>query len=203
MCVPRAGAGRPATVGSGPGTVKPPGAESFTRPVRSTSVKGDEGIDWSAAFAEHSAAVYHLALVVVRHAEDARDVLQTVFERAWQHRDRYDAERPLRSWLLAIAGHEAVSLARRRRVRAALFLRDDHALAEAPGEVSMALWQAVGALSPAHRAVVGLFYLHGFSIEEIAELLDVPEGTVGSRLHTARHRLRELLGAAQPEEART
>jgi DNA-directed RNA polymerase specialized sigma24 family protein len=46
-------------------------------------VKGSlHGTDWSAAFAENSAAVYHLALVVVRDAEDARDVMQSVFERA-------------------------------------------------------------------------------------------------------------------------
>lgn len=163
--------------------------------------------DWAGAFAQHSEAVYHLALVVVRHPEDARDVMQTVFERAWQHRARYDAERPLRSWLLAIAGHEAISLARRRRVRAALALHDDDsvavAVAEPPGDVNVALWQAVGALPASHRAVVGLFYLHGFSIEEIAALLDVAAGTVGSRLHTARQRLRATLGSASAQEART
>jgi RNA polymerase sigma-70 factor, ECF subfamily len=167
------------------------------------AVKGIASTDWSAAFAEHSAAVYHLALVVVRDAEDARDVMQTVFERAWKHRDRYDTLRPLRSWLLAIAGHEAVSLTRRRRLRAALTLHDDHPGADAPGEVNVVLWQAIGGLPAAHRAVVGLFYLHGFSIDEIAGLLDVPAGTVGSRLHTARRRLREVLGPTHPEEART
>lgn len=159
-----------------------------------------EPADWAEAFAEHSAAVYHYALVVVRHGEDARDVMQTVFERAWQHRSRYDSARPMRAWLLAIAGNEAISLARRRRLRAALTLRDDMATAaEPPGEVSVALWQAIGSLSAAHRAVVGLFYLHGFSIEEIAGLLDVPVGTVGSRLHTARGRLREALATGAEE----
>ena len=166
-------------------------------------MKGDQSTDLAEAFAQHSGAVYHLALVVVRHSEDARDVMQTVFERAWQHRSRYDSERPLRSWLLAIAGHEAISLARRRRVRAALTLHEDMATsAGAPGEVNVALWQAIGTLPASHRAVVGLFYLHGFSIEEIAGLLDVPVGTVGSRLHTARRRLRESLGATSAEEVR-
>jgi RNA polymerase sigma-70 factor (ECF subfamily) len=156
--------------------------------------------DWAAAFAQHSQAVYDLALVILRHAEDARDVMQTVFERAWLHRSRYDSARPLRPWLLAITGHEAVSLARRRRLRAVLELRDDHP-AVAPGEMNVALWQAIGTLPASHRAVVGLFYLHGFSIEEIAGLLDVAVGTVGSRLHTARQRLRTQL-ALHPEEAR-
>lgn len=160
------------------------------------------GTDWAAAFTEHAAAVFHLALVVLRDAEDARDTMQTVFERAYRHRSRYDSARPLRSWLLSIASHEAISAARRRRVRSALALGEDQATVEPPGEVNLLLWQAVGSLPPAHRATVALFYLHGFSIEEIAGLLDVPAGTVGSRLHTARHRLRELLSSAQPEEAR-
>ena len=164
---------------------------------------GGSSTDWAAAFAQHSEAVYDLALMVVRHAEDARDVMQTVFERAWQHRARYDAARPLRPWLLAITGHEAISLARRRRVRAALTLHEDlPAAAAPPGEMNVALWQAMGALPTSHRAVVGLFYLHGFSIEEVAGLLDVPVGTVGSRLHTARRRLREMLGTAQVTEVR-
>jgi RNA polymerase sigma-70 factor (ECF subfamily) len=68
--------------------------------------------------------------------------------------------------------------------------------------VNVAVWQAIGALPAAHRAVFGLFYLHGFSIEEIAELLDVPAGTVGSRLHTARQRLRVALGGTSAQEAR-
>ena len=157
---------------------------------------------WATAFAEHSAAVYHYALVVVRHSEDAHDVMQTVFERAWKHRERYDPARPLRAWLLAIAGHEAISLTRRRRLRAALTLHDDTATAEAPGEVNVVLWQAIGALPASHRAVVGLFYLHGFSLDEIAGLLDLPTGTVGSRLHTARRRLREALAAGSAAEVR-
>jgi RNA polymerase sigma-70 factor, ECF subfamily len=162
-------------------------------------VKGTEAADWSAAFAQHSAAVYHLALVVLRNTEDAGDVMQTTFERAWRHRSRYDEERPVRNWLLTIAGHEAISMARRRRVRGVLTLHDQHASAAPPPDVNLALWQAIGSLPPSHRAVVALFYLHGFSIEEIAGLLDVPSGTVGSRLHTARRRLREMLSNGRPE----
>lgn len=164
-------------------------------------VKGAIEVDWSAAFAEHAGAVYHLALVVLRNAEDARDCMQTVFERAWSHRDRYDAGRPVKPWLLAIAGHEAISAARRRRVRSWVALGHDEPAPEPPREVNLALWRAVGELPAGHRAVVALFYLHGFSIEEIAGLLDIAVGTVGSRLHTARQRLRAQL-AAHPEEVR-
>src|SRR5690349_721734 len=103
-------------------------------------VKGTIEVDWSAAFANHADAVYHLALVVLRNAEDARDCMQSVFERAWSHRDRYDADRPLRPWLLAIAGHEAISAARRRRVRGWVTLGHEQPAPEPPREVSLALW---------------------------------------------------------------
>jgi RNA polymerase sigma-70 factor, ECF subfamily len=158
--------------------------------------------DWSVAFTEHSDAVYHLALVVLRCPEDARDVMQTAFERAWRHRHRYDPSRSMRNWLLAIASHEAISTARRRRLVRWVTLSGEERGREAPLDLSLTLWQAIGTLSPGHRAVVGLFHLHGFSIEEIAELLDIPGGTVASRLHTARRRLQALL-EAQPEEIRT
>lgn len=158
--------------------------------------------DWSEAYAEHADAVYHLALVVMRCPEDARDVMQTAFERAWRHRHRYDPGRSLRNWLLAIAGHEAISAARRRKVVRWVSLSGDERDLQPPLDVNLTLWQAIAELPAGHRAAVALHYLHGFSQDEVAELLDIPGGTVASRLHTARRRLRALL-EAQAEEIRT
>jgi RNA polymerase sigma-70 factor (ECF subfamily) len=93
---------------------------------------------------------------------------------------------------MGIASHEALSLSRWRRLRVWQPLLGREA-AEQTDEGSPAVWQAVNSLPAAHRACVGLFYLYGFSIDEIAAMLHVPPGTVGSRLHNARHRLRLLL----------
>jgi RNA polymerase sigma-70 factor, ECF subfamily len=148
--------------------------------------------DWGAAYARHADAVYRLARCMLGNPDDAADVVQTVFERAVQHGDRYDASRPLEPWLLGIASHEALHLARRRRVRSWVAFRGTEQAPD-PAWRAEAVWDAVAALPPGHRAVVVLFYLHGYSIEEIGDLLGVAAGTVGSRLHTARQRLRVLV----------
>jgi RNA polymerase sigma-70 factor (ECF subfamily) len=93
---------------------------------------------------------------------------------------------------MGIAGHEALSFARRRRRLAWIPLVGTTPAYEPPHEASP-VWEAVATLPPGHRAIVALFYVSGYSLEEVASILGLPAGTVGSRLHTARRRLRELL----------
>lgn len=154
--------------------------------------------DWTEAYARHADDVYRLARLIVRDVEDAGEVVQSTFEQAYRNRTRYDAARPLKPWLLGIASHEALHLARRRRLRRWVPLLGSETAAESARDDS-AVWQAVNALPPGHRACVALFYLYGFSVDEVAGLLKIPAGTVASRLHTARKRLRELLGDIREE----
>ena len=152
----------------------------------------DHEINWSAACEEHAGAVNRLARLILGSAEDAADATQLTFERAIRRQRGYDRGRPLRPWLMGIAGHEALSLARRRRCFAWVPLLSTTPAYQPPHEGSP-VWEAVAALPPGHRAVVALFYVCGYSLEEVASILGLPAGTVGSRLHTARRRLRELL----------
>lgn len=154
----------------------------------------DLGVDWSEAYEEHAGAVNRLARLILGNAEDAADVTQMTFEHAVARQNRYDRGRPLRPWLMGIAGHEALGLARRRRRLSWLVLLGSTPAYASPSD-SSPVWEAVASLPPGHRAVVGLHYLHGYSLEEVASILGLPVGTVGSRLHTARHRLRELLSS--------
>jgi len=156
-------------------------------------------VDWATAYERYADDVYRLARVIVRDPDDASEVLQSTFEKAYKHRDRFDDRRPLRAWLMGIASHEALWLARRRRMRLwqPLLGRET---ARQTAEGSSAVWQAVNSLPAPHRACVGLFYLHGYSIDEIAEMLHVPAGTVGSRLHNARQRLKQLLQETRKED---
>jgi RNA polymerase sigma-70 factor, ECF subfamily len=158
-------------------------------------------LDWGAAYARHADAVYRLARCILGNPDDADDVVQTVFERAVQHSDRYDPGRPLEPWLLGITSHEALHLARRRRLRSWVPFRGTEQAPD-PLQASSVVWDAVAALPPGHRAVMVLFYIHGYSIEEVGDLLGVPAGTVGSRLHTARRRLRVLVEIT-PSEVRS
>jgi RNA polymerase sigma-70 factor (ECF subfamily) len=157
----------------------------------------DDG-DWTDAYTRHADDVYRLARMILRDAEDAGEVVQSTFEQAFRNRARYDSSRPLKPWLLGIASHEALHLARRRRLRSWVPLLGSETAAQA-AENDSAVWQAVNALPAGHRACVGLFYLYGFSIDEIAGLLKIASGTVASRLHSARKRLRELLGDIREE----
>ncbi|HEV7679468.1 MAG TPA: sigma-70 family RNA polymerase sigma factor [Candidatus Dormibacteraeota bacterium] len=153
----------------------------------------DADAEWvAAAYRAHADAVYRVARVILGDPDDADDVTQAVFERALLRRATYDPERPLRPWLLGIAARESLGVRRRLRIRRYAPLREDTPARPGPsGEV----WTAVSRLPARHRAVVALYYVHGYATEEIAQLLGVPKGTVASRLHYARARLRAALGA--------
>lgn len=150
------------------------------------------------AYQRYSDMVYRHARVILRDADASADVVQAVFEKAVTHRERFEDERPVLPWLLGIASHEALHAARRRRMRA--WVPFSGSEPSEPLNDSL-VWQVVGQLAPGHRAVVGLVYLHGYSLDETASILGIPPGTVGSRLHHARRQLRARLGA-HPEEAR-
>ena len=129
----------------------------------------------------------------------AEDATQEAFIRAWQHLPRYQPRSPFRNWLYRIAANAAVDALRRERATVDI---DVQPLA-APGldleatverdERAAQVRQAVLALAPASRVVLVLREYEGLSYKEIAETLDIPAGTVMSRLNYARTQLRESL----------
>jgi len=134
------------------------------------------GVDWEAAYATHARSIIRTALVIVGDDERARDVLQTTFETAYRKRIVFDSGRQIGPWLMGIAVREALKTARRERLRNFLPLHRAERVAADPSADSLAVWQAVATLPPAQRAAVALHYLHGYGIDEIAELLGVAPG---------------------------
>lgn len=139
---------------------------------------------------------------------EAEDLVQETLIRAYRAIERFDGRHP-RAWLLTILRNTAANMARRRRPE----LADDadiFASVRAHGEDGRAgpqeqlvdgvldeeLERALAELSSAHRAIVALVDVDGLSYQEAAEVLDVPVGTVMSRLHRARRRLRAHLEEA-------
>jgi RNA polymerase sigma-70 factor (ECF subfamily) len=135
----------------------------------------------------------------------AEDVAQEAFIRAWQHLAGYQPRSPFRNWVYRIAANAALDVLRREKEAVDI----DVLPIEAPGygpeaaleahEQAARVKQAVLALPPASRAVLILREYQGLSYQEIADTLDVPVGTVMSRLSYARARLRESLAAYQEE----
>jgi RNA polymerase sigma-70 factor (ECF subfamily) len=168
----------------------------------------------TAAFGElvrrYQDRLYKSIFRVVDNAEDAYDVVQEAFLNAYQSLNSFKGDAEFFTWLYRIAFNSAISLKRKRKA----VLRFEWGLGEKnsaepldesafsqPGtalersEEDASLQIALNRLSPEHRAVLVLKDLEGQKYEDIAEILDVPIGTIRSRLHRARLELRELLQA--------
>jgi RNA polymerase sigma-70 factor (ECF subfamily) len=134
-------------------------------------------------------------------AEDALDVLQEAFLRAYQNLDRFHGESSFYTWIYRIAINLALSDLRRRRHGSGGAVpfgltngrTDDPAAPLERAERDERIQKALGALAPDHRAVVVMKEFDGLRYEEIAAMLGVPVGTVRSRLHRARGELRDRL----------
>lgn len=151
---------------------------------------------------------YVLALQLVGNRDDALDLAQDALLRLFAHLGRVAPDRPLRPWLFAIVRNRARDLWCRRAARPgeSLDARPDLAAQVVTrsadpeqdavrNERARQVWAAIGALSPPYREILALRDFHDLAYEEIAEVLDVPIGTVMSRLHRARSALRERLRA--------
>ena len=103
--------------------------------------------------------------------------------------DRFDRRRPFGPWLHRIVVNRAIDWTRARRLRAEVEL-GDYLPAPPPPEPDGALAR-IGELPPEHRAVVVLRYILEYTPGEIAELLDLPRGTVNSRLRRGLDRMKE------------
>ena len=148
---------------------------------------------------EHYPRLVRLAGLVTRDVDQAQDAVQTALERAWRKRDQAHAE-TFRPWLDRIVVREAIRQAQGRN-RLAPWRHEPTEWVEMPASTpeptEMAvLREALGRLSPDHRAVVALHLYAGYSVEETASALQIPFDTVRSRLRAARERLRRELGEA-------
>jgi RNA polymerase sigma-70 factor (ECF subfamily) len=155
----------------------------------------------------HASALLRLARRLSRH--DADDLVQETFARALAARHRYTPGTNGRAWLMRILCNLAVSEQRRRtrdeRLRARVVARAAAPLVCEPRDAldEAALTRALAALAPAERRVIELADVDELSYREIAETLECPIGTVMSRLHRARRRLRHAAEAAPSPSVRT
>src|SRR5919106_5762786 len=149
--------------------------------------------DLEALFRAHWPRAYRAAYLVVHDAAGAEDIAQEAFLAAVRSLERFDRRRPFGPWLHRIVVNRAIDWARARRLRAEAELGESLAAPEAPPPPDESLDLAIRRLSPEHRAVIVLRYLLEYTPGEIARLLDLPRGTVNSRLRRGLDELKAAL----------
>lgn len=168
-------------------------------------VKLDEDLDreFEARLVETSTLAFRVAFGVLRHQQDAEDVAQEAFAKAYRSfRQLKDRDR-FRAWLVRMTWRTAIDRRRSNRRRGAhevgaemmqLTAASGFVATRDPAQDQAAeLWAAIDTLPDKLRMVIVLASIEGHDVREVAVLLGIPEGTVKSRLFLARQRLKETL----------
>ena len=162
--------------------------------------KGD-GAAFSALTRVYIRRVYRAAYAVVRNHADAEDVAQETFVRAYQSIARFDETRPMFPWLYRIARNLCINRVQRVNNRESELPEYDHFPDRSAGPETATIAAdertriraAVRALPENYRRIIELSHFQECSYREIADILEIPIGTVMSRLYHARRKLKELL----------
>jgi RNA polymerase sigma-70 factor (ECF subfamily) len=152
----------------------------------------------------HRGLVFRTAIAITGDSEAAADLLQDVFLRLHRFAGHIDPSRPLEPWLYRMTTNLSYTWVKRRQrwLRPLEDVADWLAGARKDTPAYLAemddswrqVQQAVSSLPLAHRGVVVLYYVNDLSLQEIADILDIPVGTVKSRLHYGREALKHCLG---------
>lgn len=171
--------------------------------------QGGDTLAWEALLRQHQSAVFRLAYLILQDGDEAEDAAQDAMIRAYRRLDRVDPTQGIRPWLLRITRNTAINRQRSlmrywnmtRRFFQTASLVDDgrHAERLALQTEAEQIWQALQQLKPKARDVVYLRYFLELSEADTAAALDVPPGTVKSRLARALKMLRGVIERDYPE----
>lgn len=142
--------------------------------------------------------VYRFILKNLRHEEDARDVVQSTYEKMWIHREEIDPAKS-KSYLFTVAYRQMIDHIRKgKRVQLKEEFGENTRVAPAAGvQVSKVLHEALNRLSETQRSLVLLKDYEGYSYEEIGQITGLSESQVKVYLHRARTQLRSYLGSPE------
>jgi RNA polymerase sigma-70 factor (ECF subfamily) len=169
-------------------------------------VRGGEARAFEVIFDRHAGPAFSLAYRMCGRRALAEDIVQDAFVSIWRSGARYDQARgSVRSWILSAVHHRAIDAFRREVAKQSLDVRDDAAAERvAAAELTDAeavrrdeatrVRSALDELPPDQRQVIELAYFGGFTHTQIAELLELPAGTVKGRMRLGMSKLRLALG---------
>ena len=155
-------------------------------------------------YARHNVRVYRFILRIVRDASLAEDLVSQVFLDVWRTAKQFEGRSQVSTWLLSIARFKALTSLRQRRfedidqddVREIADEADTPETSLERATTSEILRACVAKLSPAHREIINLVYYHEKSVEEVGQIIGIPQSTVKTRMFYARKQLADLLKGA-------
>ena len=167
-------------------------------------LKGGDRLALQTLYARHNVKVFRFVLRLVRDEAAAEDVVSEVFIDLWRNPDSFEGRSQVATWLLGIARNKAWSLLRKKKegeidddaMGAIEDDSDDPEIVAQKKSKSDLLRVCLEKLSAEHREVIDLVYYHDKSVEEVATIVGVPEGTVKTRMFHARKKLSEIARAA-------
>jgi RNA polymerase sigma-70 factor (ECF subfamily) len=166
-------------------------------------IAGGDRLAMQVLFARHHVRVFRFVVRLVKNESTAEDLISDVFLDVWRQAGRFEGRSAVSTWLLSIARFKALSALRRRpdealdeeTAGAIEDPSDDPEIALEKKDKSTLIRKCLSGLSAEHREVVDLVYYHEKSVEEVAEIVGIPENTVKTRMFYARKKLAELLKA--------
>lgn len=155
-------------------------------------------------YCRHNVRVYRFILRIVRDATTAEDLVSQVFLDVWRTAGQFQGRSQVSTWLLSIARFKSLTAMRQRRfedidqedVRQIPDGNDTPETSLDRSDTSAILRACVQKLSPAHREIINLVYYHEKSVEEVGQIIGIPQSTVKTRMFYARKQLADLLKGA-------
>lgn len=151
---------------------------------------------------EYHKMVFRTALGIIGDQESASDLLQEVFLRLFRYADKVDANRPLEPWLYRVTANLSYTWIKKRRWTKPIeeiseWLSGNPNLQPTylieKGESQFEIYRAIQQLSISQRTAIVMYYINGCALDEISEILEIPAGTIKSRLYYGRLALRKHL----------
>ena len=157
---------------------------------------------FSYLYDNYSGALYGVVLSILQDKEFANDVLQEIFVKVWRQIDQYDpAKGRLFTWLVNISRNASIDTLRSKSYNAQKQIRElTETVYTTAGSINtetdrIGLWKIVNLLKEEHKVLIELAYFQGYTQEEIANMLNIPLGTVKTRIRATIMQLRKILSS--------
>ncbi|MEO0144637.1 MAG: RNA polymerase sigma factor [candidate division WOR-3 bacterium] len=141
--------------------------------------------------------IYNMVYYTVLNEEDAKDLTQEIFYKIWKGLDNFKSKSSIKTWIYRITQNHLKNFLRMRKVKKIIsldFLFEEKKMDFESKDYNKLdkIEQYLSVLPEDERRILVLFYIDGFNIKEISDILSMKEGTIKSKLHRAREKLRKL-----------